>query len=307
MANPECIPQNKTNKQKKIKLKKSMNARNFLITMNKASMEGYENTIDYLKERGCNYLISCLEENKKEELHIHIYVQFPKQVRLSPTKCHKSHIDVCRGTEEDNINYVKKIATTFGVRNILEEYGTLRKGVGTNQHTVLACELKEKAFPEVEAKDYNTWQQLQGFDSLTKNSCYKPDTEVYYIYGPSGTGKSKFVFDQLEDDEQFDRVKFCNGFWHGVNVFNQPEVAWYDEFRSSHMQASEFINFIDYYVSDMNIKYHTGVKNRYKKIFITSIEDPTEIYRNLPEESRLQWLKRIKILNMEEVNKLKNN
>lgn len=285
-----------------------MNARNFQLTMNKSTLENYERVKDYLiEERKCNYFISCLEENKREELHIHIYVQFPKQVRLSTVKCCKAHIEVCKGDEEQNVAYITKIKTAYKIDNILDEYGTLRLGCGKNQHTVLAYELKEKAFPEVEAKDYNTWQQLQGFDSLTKNDCYKPDIEVYFIYGPSGTGKSKFVFDHLEDDEQFDRVKFCNGFWQGVNVFNQPEVAWYDEFRSSHMPASEFINFIDYYVNIMNVKYHTGVKNRYKKIFITSIEDPTEIYKNLPEESRLQWLRRIKILPMEEVNKTENN
>lgn len=277
-----------------------MNARNFLITMNKASMVGYENTIEYLKERGCNYLISCLEENSKEELHIHIYVQFPKCVRLSPTKCYKSHIDVCRGTEEDNVNYVKKMYTTFGVHNILEEYGTLRKGAGGNQHTVLASELKETGFEEVLAKDYNTWQGLQGFDSLTKKDCYKPDIKVHYIYGPSGCGKSKYVFDHLEEDEQFDRVKFCNGFWQGVNCFNMPETCWYDEFRSSSMPAYEFINFIDYYVNIMNVKYHTGVKNKYKNIYITSIEDPKELYKNMPEEARQQWLRRLDIIKLEE-------
>lgn len=276
-----------------------MAARNFLITMNKASMSGYEETLDYLKARGCNYYISCLEENSSEELHIHIYVQFPKQIRLSIGKCHHSHIDICRGTEQDNINYVTKMRTAYGTNNILEEYGTLRQGVGKNQHSMMASELMEKGFEEVEAHEYNTWQQLQGFNSLKKNDCYKPDIEVYYIWGESGTGKSKYVFDHLGDDEEFDRVKFCNGFWQGVNVFKSVETAWYDEFRSSSMPAYEFINFIDYYVNIMNVKYHTGVKNHYKKIYITSIEDPKTIYSNLPEEARQQWLRRLKIIHKE--------
>lgn len=279
-----------------------MNARNFQLTLNKASMDHYEKLRDYLiEERKCNYLLSCIEENSSEELHIHIYVQFPKQIKLYTNKCYKAHIEICRGDEEQNIAYITKIKTAYKVDNILDEYGTLRLGCGKNQHSMMARELMEKAFDEVEAHDYNTWQQLQGFNSLTKNDCYKPDIEVYYIWGESGSGKSKYVFNHLQDDEEFDRVKFCNGFWQGVNVFKEVETCWYDEFRSSSMPAYEFINFVDYYVNIMNVKYHTGVKNHYKKIYITSIEDPHTIYANLPEEARQQWLRRIKIIHKEKL------
>lgn len=273
-------------------------ARNFLITMNKASLEGYESTLEYLKERGCNYYISCWEENKKEELHIHIYVQFPKQVTLSTTKCHKAHIDVCRGDEQSNVDYVSKIKNTFDVNNILDEYGTLRRGVGKNQHTMLASELMTVPFEEVDASQYKTWQSLQGFNSKTGNELYKPDVKIYYIWGPSGCGKSKYVFDKVKDI-RVDRVKFCNGFWQGVNPFNMPETAWYDEFRSSSMPAYEFINFIDYYKNILNIKYHTGVYNNYKQIYITSIEDPNELYRNMPDEARQQWIRRMEIIELD--------
>ena len=274
--------------------------RNFLITMNKASMNGYEDTLDYLKERGCNYYISCWEENKKEELHIHIYAQFPKAIRLSPVKCHKAHIDLCRGDEQSNIDYVSKMKDAFKIDNILDEYGTLRKGVGKNQHTMMALELKNLPIEEVEASQYKTWQSLQGFESKTAQEVYKPDVKIYYIWGPSGCGKSKYVFDKLvESGSKVDRVKFCNGFWQGVNPFNMPETAWYDEFRSSSMPAYEFINFVDYYKNVMNIKYHTGVYNNYKTIYITSIEDPTELYRNMPEEARQQWLRRMEIIELE--------
>lgn len=271
----------------------SQNARNFFITMNEAVMSGYEDTIDYLKKRKCNYFISCLEENKREKLHIHIYVQFPNQVKLAYSKCSHADVRVCKGTEDQNVAYVSKIKRAYGVDNILEEYGTIRHGCGKNQHTLMASELKELPFDEVPANQYRTWQSLQGFDSMTKNEMYKPDVKVWFVYGPSGAGKTKWVFDHLEDDEKYDPVKFDGRFWQSVNVINQPETAWYEEFRSSQMPAYEFIMFIDYYVHTLNVKYFSGVKNKYKKIFITSIEDPEEIYTNLPKEARLQWLRRI--------------
>lgn len=55
---------------------RSKHARNFQLTLNGDAMDYYEETVDYLKELGANYIYSCLEEHKKLTLHIHIYVQF---------------------------------------------------------------------------------------------------------------------------------------------------------------------------------------------------------------------------------------
>ena len=63
------------------------------------------------------------------------------------------------------------------------------------------------------------------------------------------------------------------------------------------MKASEFINLIDYNKHNMNIK-GSKVMNNYKLIIITSIIHPKNIYNNMPEETKEQWLRRIKIINM---------
>ena len=158
-------------------------------------------------------------------------------------------------------------------------------------------ELKEiTTEDEVPVMQYKTWKSLPRH--LTKKDIYKPDIEVYYIWGESGKGKSKYVYDNLGDDEIFDRVKHINGFWH--NVSDSCDIAWYDEFRDSQMPASEFINFIDYYVNTMNTK-GGSVMNKYKKIYITSIQNPTTIYKNWSDEEREQWLRRIKIIDLEEI------
>lgn len=276
-----------------------MNARNFLITMNKASMDGYEKTLEYLRERGCNYYISCLEENSSEELHIHIYVQFPKQVRLSPVKCYKAHIDVCRGSEEQNVNYIKKMQE-FGINNTLDEYGEIRKTSGVKQQTLTTVELRDMPFSSISWYQYRTWESLQKTRKVRKEELVKLDVKVYYVWGESGLGKTKYVYDHLPDGIEVDYVKHLNGFWHNVTEIDPPETCWYDEFRDSHMPASEFINFIDYYVHSLNVK-GGKVRNVYKTIWITSVQDPAEIYKNWNDEDRKQWLRRMTIVNIENV------
>ena len=59
------------------------------------------------------------------------------------------------------------------------------------------------------------------------------------------------------------------------------------------MNVSEFINFIDYNIHNMNIK-NGCIKNKFKYIFITSIQSPYEIYKNyIDNEPKIQWLRRI--------------
>lgn len=274
------------------------NAKNFQLTLNEITMTFYEEIKQYLIEREPNYFISCLEENKKEKLHMHIYVQYPRCVKLSPHKTLGAHIEVCRGSPQENKAYIEKIKTTFGIDNVYEEIGNMRlNGIKSD----LAISLMEKEIGEVTKSEFKIWKEIKNITSYTKQKIYKPDVEVYYIWGESCTGKSKKVFDMLGEDEKFDRVKFEKGFWIGVNQYDPVETCWYDEFRDSHMPASEFINFIDYYKNQMNIKYCPSWVNCYKKIFITSIQSPHEIYKNLPEEARTQWIRRLKIIHKEKL------
>ena len=63
------------------------------------------------------------------------------------------------------------------------------------------------------------------------------------------------------------------------------------------MKASEFINFIDYNKHIMNIKGGSK-QNNYELIILTSVQKLEDIYRNMTGEPRLQWERRVEIINM---------
>lgn len=273
-------------------------ARNYQLTINESKLEKYEEIKEYLLGFEPNYFISCIEENKRGSLHMHIYIQFTRQIRISTTKTHGAHIEICKGTPQENKNYIDKIKRAYNTNNIIDELGAIRLG-GIKSN--LAISLMEKELEDVETNEFKIWKEVKTIKSFTKKDIYKPQVEVIYIYGESGIGKSKKVFEFLEDDEKFDRVKFANGFWIGVNQMIPVKTCWYDDFRDSQMPAAEFINFIDYYKNQMNIKYCPSWINQYEKIYITSIQSPHEIYKNLPDETREQWLRRLKIIHMEKL------
>lgn len=272
-------------------------AKNWQLTLNGAVMGHYEDIKEYLvEELKSNYFLSVMEENSSEELHMHIFVQYPRYVRLSYRKCCGAFVAKCKGTPEENYDYLTKIQRMYRVNVIVDEIGTMRTETRPHEGELTAMELKELPLEEVKATEYNVWCNLQGRDSMCMTDIYKPDVEVWYFYGESGSGKSKAVFDKIVNElgnPKIDYVKFDGNFWQGVNDVNMPEICVYDEFRDSHMKVSEFLHFIDYYCHILNVKYKTGVRNKYKKIFITSIQSPHEIYKNVADETRQQWLRRI--------------
>lgn len=94
----------------------------------------YNKLKEYLTSLKFNYYIACEEVNKKGYYHIHIYIQFNTPRRLSVKKCQGAHIETCKGTTTENINYIKKDGA------IIDEAGTpkLNKG-GASIKEVLNC------------------------------------------------------------------------------------------------------------------------------------------------------------------------
>lgn len=277
----------------------------FQLTINKESLIYYEEIKDYLlNKKDASYFISSIEENEQENLHIHIYVQFKERTRLPAKKLHGAHIELCKGDSTSNIYYVEKMKELYNTNNVLDEIGESRNinARFSSKKGVLAAELQGVPFDEVSISQYKIWKEVNSDRSYTMKELYKPDVEVTYIWGKSGEGKSKLVYELIGADNYADRVSFDGSFWDGVDTTHPKDICWYDDFRPSDMKPSEFIKFIDYYKNPMNMKYVRGWKNQYKKIFITSIFSPREIYQNIPEEAKEQWIRRMNIIHKESLN-----
>lgn len=270
-----------------------MSKRSYQLTLNE--VERFESLKEnLLKYKNLNYILAGKEKAPTTgHEHIHIYLQFKKPSTLCKSKLEGAHIEKCYGSPEANIKYIKKPDTEI----IFEEGEPRLKKNETSFPTIK--EVKEMSKEEREdlpliyhkaVKEINTNEA----NDLDIDEYFKEDIEVYYIWGPSGIGKTKKAIELIREkgEKKFNEVKYTNGFWIGTG---SARVALYDDFRDSHMKASEFINFIDYNIHNLNTKYGY-IKNKYNIIIITSIQSPDEIYRNL--ESKEQWIRRLNIINI---------
>lgn len=265
--------------------KKCKKARAFQLTINEIDRAG--DVLNYLRGLQNNYLIACKEKAPSTgHEHIHVYVQFPTPHALSLKKVEGAHIEVCRGSPEQNIAYIKKEG------DIIAEEGAPRLCFVPSIKE--AKEMNSSLLQGLNLNFYNVVQKIQAEKKKAISPAdYYKKVEVYWIWGESGAGKTRYaVNDMLKKGiEKFNEVKMVGEFWHGVQ--EDCEVALYDDWRDNHMKPTELINFIDYNKHIMNIK-GGSVRNNYTTIYITSLQSPEKIYTNVPEETQKQWLRRIK-------------
>lgn len=237
----------------------------------------------------------CDDYTEENKYHFHQVIVFKNQIyfntikKMYPTaniEKPKSDVYTCIKYIKGEIHDERKVKCNY--QSIGEE--------PKNTRFKTVEELKNCNDPELlDWKQYNTYMKIHENDELEVDEMYK-EVIVYYIHGPSGIGKTEKAKEIIREQKEkygtkVSIVKYENGFWHGVG--SNRNIALYDDFRDSHMKPSEFINFIDYNIHYMNIKGGNCINN-YKLIIITSVQPLNEIYKNVTEEPRKQWIRRIK-------------
>ena len=269
--------------------KKCKKARAFQLTINDVDAAG--DVFNYLRGLQNNYMIACKEVAPTTgHVHIHVYVQFPTPHALSLKKVGGAHIEVCRGSPEQNIAYVKKDG------DVIVEEGTPRLC-----YVPSIKDAKAMDSDVLQGLNLNFYSVVQKIEAEKKKYIspmdYYKKVEVFYVYGESGAGKTKWCIDDMMKNkvEKFNEVKYDGSFWHGVT--DDCKVCLYDDWRDSHMKPAEFINFIDYNRHVMNVK-GGSVRNGYERIYITSVQSPDEIYGKVDGEPRKQWERRMKVVHI---------
>ena len=193
--------------------------------------------------------------------HIHCYCQFRKPQTISFSKMQGAHSEECKGSAQENIGYVKKP----GAEIIFEDGTPLFKG----GHTIAAIKAMSKEEREKLpiqyykiVKDIN--QNEGNLIDLSKEEQRKEDMRVYWIWGPSGEGKTTMAYEMFKNAgiTKICQVYKSDRFWIGVN--ENAEGVLYDDFRDSDMRPKDLIYFIDYNVHAMEVK-GGHIQNEYKR------------------------------------------
>lgn len=111
---------------------------------------------------------------------------------------------------------------------------------------------------------------------------------VIWIYGKSGTGKTKYVYDNHDQDD----IWKSHGSLQWFDDYEGQKVALIDEFREHFCSLSYFLEVLDRYPLRVPVK--GGFVNWIPEIiYVTSCYPPNELYKNvLDNHNKIEQLLR---------------
>lgn len=255
-------------------------ARAWCFTLNNYSEIEYES----LKTLKCDYIILGKEKGENETPHIQGYVEFPGTRRLVTVKKINAriHWEPRRGSQEQAINYCMKDGD-------FEEIGVKKEqGKRTDIDAVKEIIKEEKGNLRDVLEKATSMQSIRYAEKyFTYNETKRNwKTEVTWIWGPSGVGKSKLAH-ELAGEEFYS--KDGEKWWDG---YDQHEIVIIDDFRGSNMKFNYLLKVLDRY--PMRVEVKGGYRQLLaKKIYVTSIMPPESVYVKLSNEPMQQLIRRI--------------
>jgi len=225
----------------------------------------------------------CMSDEQGSCYHTHIFICFTSRVRFSKIKKHfpQAHIEVAKGTVTENINYIKK----SGKWENDFKHGTQIEGTfqeegqrppdsrGRNHDMTMLYHMVTDGYSNSEILAYNQ-DYILHIDKLDKlrttllvdkyRNQRRLDIEVIYIYGETGTGKTRSVYDTYGDENVY-RV---TDYLHPFECYNCEKYLVFDEYRSS-LNLSDMLEYLDVYFTALPARY-VNKYSCYTKVFIIS-------------------------------------
>lgn len=232
----------------------------------------------------CRYIIYGFEIGKEGTEHLQGYVEFANVKRLSAVKKYlgRAHWEIMQSTRENAAQYCKKDgawcergdwqAGGTGARNDLDRIRRL--AADGNMRTVTSV---------------GSYQQIKVAEKFLEYNeeprDWKP--EVIWIYGATGTGKSRRARELLNDGDIYTKNDGTK-WWQGYDAHEDVII---DDFRSSWWSLTEMLSLIDRYEKRVETK-GSSRQFRARRIVITSAMSPNDCYRGVGEDIG-QLLRRI--------------
>ena len=276
-------------------------SRKWLLTFNNPDKYGYDH--DNIRAalstiKNLEYWCMCDEIGEKGTYHTHLFLFRKNQMRFGQikNKFPTAHIDYCRGTTQENRDYVRKegkykgtdkeetnLPDTFeefgecpqeqqGKRNDLEAlYGMIKDGLSdydileSHPSYMLQMNKIERCRQVVREEEFKN-----KFRDLT----------VEYWFGDTGLGKTRTVMERYG----YENVYRVTDYKYPFDGYKGQDVLVFEEFYNS-IRIQEMLTYLDGYPLDLPCRYANKTAC-YTKVYILSNVPFDEQYREIFRENR---------------------
>lgn len=277
----------------------------YQLTINAPLEKGYDHKkiTNNIRNNFKTTLYFCMADEEGSQFHTHIFIVFSSRVRFSMIKRYfpEAHIEKCRGTVSDNVNYIKKSGKweldenkqEKKIEGTFEEYGNQppdTRGKRSDMSELYQMVMDNMTNAEIIAHNQDYILQIDKLDKLRTTILtekYKEtvrlDLEVIYISGATGTGKTRGVFEKNGYSNTFRITDYRNPF----DGYNCQPVICFDEFRSS-LKLKDMLLYCDIYPLELPSRF-TNKFACYNKIYIVSNWELERQYYEMQREDKESW------------------
>ena len=282
-----------------ILISKDKYSRKWLVTINNPVEHGFNR--EWLRGilgsfKKIVYWCMADEIGENGTYHTHIFMAFSTVQRFSTIqkKFNGGHIDYVRGTSQQNRDYIFKEGEHAKTKKkeghleeTREEYGQMpieRPGARNDIHDVM--DMIENGMSDVEILKENP-QFFHSMDKLDKyRQKYREDKyqkvwrtiEVTYIYGQTGTGKTRGIMDKYG----YENVYRVTDYDHPFDSYKGQDVILLDEFASS-LKIRDMLMYLEGYPINLPARYNNKVAC-FTKVYIVSNLPLCRQYENMQTE-----------------------
>ena len=261
----------------------------FCFTLNNWTPE----EVDVLKALSYKYLILGFETAPTTGTpHIQGYVSLKKRTRWNTFKAQipeRSHIEPCRGSHAQNVDYCKKGGD-------FQEFGQIAQGDRVDLDGARTCAIENGMRAVTRIYGFQAIRTAEKFLAYNERVRDWVPT-VWWLWGPPGVGKTQRAAEIASE--------YTDVYW------KPPESKWWDgydahdcivldDYRGSMFKLSYLLRLLD--SKPMSSEVKGGYRQILARCFIiTSIKHPRDCY-NLPHEPVQQLLRRIThVVHMDEI------
>lgn len=287
-------------------------SRKWLLTINNPVEKGYthEKLIEIMNQfKGVTYY--CMSDEiglKTETYHTHLFIFAPNGVRFGTiqNRIPNAHIDCCRGTSQENRDYVFKEGKYSGsdkedtrVDGTQYEYGEIpieRQGCRNDivdLYVMIANGMSDFQILDATPENMLNLNQIRQTRQVLKGEKYKNvfrDLSVTYIYGSTGCGKTRHVMEKYG----YENVYRVTNYKHPFDQYKGEDVILFDEFRSS-LPLADMLKYLDGYPVVLPCRF-ADTQACFTKVYFTTNIPLDKQYVNIQRdeiESYKAFLRRI--------------
>lgn len=250
---------------------RSLASRKYQLTINNPAEHGFtrevlHNTLDGFKS--CIYWCMCDEIGEKGTPHTHIYLAFRNAVEFSTVqeRFYGAHIEIARGSHQENRDYIRKEGKwqddekhETNLIDTFEEKGELPAEIDHRQkQTEAIMEMVEngasnadilRKYPSAMTKLTHIEMARQTLAEADYSNTWRNLT-VIYLYGETGTGKTRSVMEKYG----YDNVYRVTNYNHPFDNYKGQKVIVFEEFRSS-LPIADMLKYLDGYPVMLPCRY----------------------------------------------------